>query len=88
MAVKRFFYYALLTIAGIFFLAHIIFGWAALRSGGDPLTKSTAALVLFVVFFISQSDRAYLIKSIPLRIIMGVTCGLGLIVVAVSMRLA
>lgn len=88
MAVKHFFYYLVLVVSGLFFLAHIALGWASLRSGHDPLIKSTAVLVLFVVFFISQTDKAYLVSSIPLRVIMGVTCCLGLVAFAASMKFA
>jgi hypothetical protein len=85
--IKHFFYYAIFISAGAFFLANFLFGWDHLRSGGDALIKSTAATVLFTVLYISQADRAYLIKSIPLRVIGGISCALGFIVIAATMRL-
>lgn len=84
MTIKRFGYYVFLSIAGLFFLAQLIIGPSKARLNDGGLISSTALMVMFLVLYISKMDKAYLICSIPLRVIMCVTGILGVILVVTS----
>lgn len=85
--IKHFFYYLISIVAGLFFLVRLTLGWQTIHLSNDPVVKSTAALVMFMMFFVLQTDKAYVVGSIPLRVIMFTTCCLGLVAVVLSMGL-
>jgi hypothetical protein len=87
MTIKRIGYYAFFSISGLFFLTQLTLGSDSSRLSERGLINSTALLVMFIVLYISKMDKAYLIQSIPLRVIGGTTSLLGLILVVISMRL-
>ena len=84
MTAKRIAYFVFFTISSLFFVTQLLVSPGA-RLADDGLIKSTALLVIVLVFYISQSDKPYLVKSTPLRLIIGVTGLLGMVVMALAM---
>ena len=54
----------------------------------EELIKPVSALYVFLVFYISKVDRNYLIKAIPLRVIIVITGALSLFAFVLSFRQA
>ena len=73
--VRRCGYYLAFTIACVFFCVHLVNPSAGRQ---DDLIRVTLAIVIVVTLYITQTDKDYLVRSIPLRALMFFAAALGL----------
>lgn len=64
----------------IFFIAHLILGPIFSQAFDKDMTKSLLFSTIFLTSFITRADKPYLVQSIPLRVMIGISSILGLIV--------
>lgn len=84
MNLKRIGYYTFFAIGGLFFLVQLFVSTSA-RLANGALIKSTGLLVMIIILYISRTEKSYLISSIPLRIVIGMTSLLGMAAVILTM---
>lgn len=87
LKLMRSLYYVFLSVAGAFFIANLYSIAFGKITHDDNLVKSTALLVMFLILYISKVDKDYLIKSIPLRIVMFISSLSGLVLLSMILNL-
>lgn len=86
MTFARISYFVLLAGSGILFIFELSFASPSWYAANASLTRSIVALVILFVWYISKVDRPYLIMSMPLRVVMGLTglLSLGVMVMTIT----
>jgi hypothetical protein len=80
MSVKimRAVYWVTFPVSAAFFTVFLFYSYFNNRIQDASLVKSTALFVLFLVLYITKTDREYMTKSIVLRVMGFVSCISGL----------
>ena len=82
MSLARSGYFLAFGSLSIFFIYHLIIGRTFSQTIDKEMTKSLLFAVGCLTLFITKTDKPYLIRSIPLRMMMGTSAALGLAALA------
>lgn len=86
LSVARYGYFLAFGGLSIFFVAHMITGPVFSEATDKETTKSLIFAMICLTSLITAKDKTYLIRSLPLRVLLGTTGVLGLIVLVDSIR--
>jgi len=82
MTLTRGSYFVIFGGLSTFFIAHLAVGHIFSEATDKDTTKTLLFAMICLTLFITKADKAYLRQSIPLRVMMGITGILGLVVLA------